>query len=192
MLTQISAGRGRGSRACLSPCYSAPHSREHSMGRLNHKSGRAGWKILLAAGPAAALAAVFALGVPEAGSGAPCTSDADCPADEACGGEVCESVAGGCGGAGDSGIDAQQKEGEDQALKIDCLDCDEMATISLPPPPLPPCSGPRGSSCSPEGAECRTTTDPTVGTTTCTCRVGFFGGDPKWACAVRDMDPFDN
>ena len=165
------------------------------MGRLNHKSGRAGWKILLAAGPVAALAAVFALGVPEAGSGAPCTSDADCPADEACGGEVCESVAGGCGGPGDSGIDAQQKEGEDQALKIECLGCDGTASpiSNNPPPGLPPCSGPRGSSCSPVGAECKTTTDVTVGTTTCICKDGWpppFGNGPFLACAVRDLDPF--
>ena len=82
------------------------------MGRLNHKSGRAGWKILLAAGPAAALAAVFALGVPEAGSGQPCQNDKDCPAGEACGGDVCESIEGGCGGEQDSGIGTADNQAE--------------------------------------------------------------------------------
>ena len=52
---------------------------------------------LLALVPVAALAAVFALGVPGEGSGAPCESDKECPDGEACGEGVVGVAGGGCG-----------------------------------------------------------------------------------------------
>lgn len=71
---------------------------------------------LLALVPVAALAAVFALGVPGEGSGAPCESDKECPDGEACGEGVCESVAGGCGGEQDSGIGVASTQAEGALL----------------------------------------------------------------------------
>ncbi len=78
----------------------------------------------------ALLALVLSLGVPAVtSSGAPCASDADCPPDEACGADVCESIVGSCGGA--SGVDFNAT-GSTQAL-TDGEQASRRADGDLPP-----------------------------------------------------------
>ena len=92
---------------------------------------------LLALVPVAALAAVFALGVPGEGSGAPCESDTECPDGEACGEGVCESVAGGCGGEQDSGIGVASTQAEG-ALLAPNMGTQGQVLLDGPPPSAPP------------------------------------------------------
>jgi hypothetical protein len=159
--------------------------------------------------PVAGLAAVFALGVPDGGSGAPCASDADCPAGELCGADVCESAGGGCGGDGSS---LQAGDGaQEQGLALEQAGSD-LATVgggsSTPslaaypnPKKLPNCpANPRGKDCddpswsTPLGWSCQYN-DPSVGPTVCTCEDSLLpewlgGTGPALHCEVRTLDPF--
>ena len=139
------------------------------MPRLNLRRSLSS-RSLLALVPVAALAAVFALGVPGEGSGVPCESDTECPDGEACGEGVCESVAGGCGGEQDSGIGVASTQAEG-ALKRNVCPANIDCSINI------------GFTCQQETQQ--------VGWTTCTCEESSFSWfiEPQLNCAIRTFDP---
>jgi hypothetical protein len=159
--------------------------------------------------PVAGLAAVFALGVPDGGSGAPCASDADCPAGELCGADVCESAGGGCGGDGSSlqagsGSQVQGLALEQEGDLASMGNGGDEASLSVAyrnPTKLPACpANPRGKDCddpswsTPIGWSCQYN-DPSVGPTICTCQDSLLpewlgGTGPVLQCEVRTLDPF--
>ncbi len=152
----------------------------------------------LLAVPVAALAALFALGVPDAGSGQPCTTDSDCPSGELCGADVCESAGGGCGGEQSAGLTTAENQ---QEQAVTAVSATGTSTSYPNPVRLPQCpADPRGKDCdslqwsTPLGWSCQYN-DPSVGPTVCTCADSLLpewlgGSGPTLQCAVRTLDPF--